>query len=72
LKQAVSESDSITESEKLDIAVDIESLKDQLAKLTPNKTVIGYLWSAIEKSVTLASFVEYVAKIKPLIGHLLP
>lgn len=72
LKQAVSESDSITEPQKLDIAVDIESLKDQLAKPTPNKTVIGHLWSAVEKSVTLARFIEYVAKVKPLIASLLP
>ena len=36
LKQAISESKSLPEGDKLDIAVDIESLKDQLAK--PHRT----------------------------------
>jgi len=71
LKQAVSICDSLSDNQKLDIAVDIESIKDQLAKSTPNKTIIGQLWSGIEKVVTVAGLVEIVTKIKPLIASLL-
>jgi len=72
LKKAVTESEEVAEPQKLEIAVDIESLKDQLAKPSPSKTIVGHLWSAIEKAVTAAGFIEYVAKIQPLIGSLLP
>jgi hypothetical protein len=47
--------------------VDIESIKDQLAKSTPNKSVIAKLWSGIEKAGTIASLTVAVSKIVPLI-----
>jgi len=71
LKQAVSESDSLSDNQKLDIAVDVESIKDQLAKSTPNKTIIKHLWSGIEKVVTAAGLVEFITKISPLITSLI-
>lgn len=71
LKQAVSECDSLSDNQKLDTAVDIESIKDQLAKSTPNKTIIKQLWSGIEKVVTAAGLVEFATKIQPLIASLL-
>lgn len=71
LKQAVSECDSLSDDQKLDIAVDLESIKDQLAKQTPNKTIIHQLWSGIEKVVTAAGLAEFVLKIAPLIAGLL-
>jgi len=71
LKQTVSGCDSLSDNQKLDIAVDIESIKDQLAKPTPNKTIIRQLWSGIEKVVTAAGLVEFVTKISPQIASLL-
>lgn len=37
-KSAIANSDSISEGKKLDLAVDVESIKDQLAKSQPNRT----------------------------------
>jgi len=70
LKDAISQSEALDDTEKLDIAVDIETLKDQLAKAVPDKTIVGHLWSSIEKAVTAAGFVTYTGKIAPLVGAL--
>ena len=72
LKQAVSGSPSLSDADKLDIAADIETLKDQLAKPQPNKTVIGALWGTIEKAAAVAGLVDYASRIAPLIYGLLP
>jgi len=71
LKRAVARS-SLDESQKLDISVDIESLKDQLAKAKPDKTMMGYLWARIQDVATLGGFTEAVQKVLPLISGLLP
>ncbi len=71
LKEAITESNAISDTEKLDIAVDIESMKDQLAKAQPNKTLVSPLWIAIKRAATAAGLVEQVSKIVPLITGLL-
>jgi hypothetical protein len=58
---------SLDEKQKFDVAVDIESLKDQLAKQNPDKTVLGRLWSGIERVSKLAGMVEAVHKVLPYI-----
>lgn len=71
LKKAVAAS-PLDESQKLDVSVDIESIKDQLAKAKPDKTIIGHLWSRIEDVATVGGFVAAVAKIAPFISQLIP
>ena len=65
-KQLVTES-RLPESQKLDMAADIESIKDQLAKKIPDKTIIGHIWSGLEKAATAARLVDAVERIRPLI-----
>lgn len=72
LKAEVTSSDQIDDAQKLDVVVDIESIKDQLAKSEPNKTIVGHLWSGIEKVVTSAGLVDVVTKVTPLVAGLLP
>jgi hypothetical protein len=71
LKQAVTLSRTLTETIKLETAVDIESLKDQLAKQQPNRQVVRTLWTSIQNAVTGADFIELLAKIGPAISGLL-
>jgi hypothetical protein len=71
LKGAVTSGSSLTESQKLEVAVDIESLKDQLVKPKPNRGVIAALWTSIQTTVTGLEFGEYVMRIGQLIGPLL-
>lgn len=71
LKRAIAESEFLPESQKLDLSVDIESIKDQLAKQHPNKTIIGHLWTGIERVVAGAGLIDLIGRIKPLIESLL-
>jgi len=71
LKKTVNESD-LDDSQKLDVTVDIESLKDQLAKSSPDKTMVGHLWQRIQEVATAGGFVNAVAQVTPLISGLLP
>ena len=70
IKKAIAQLENINDDEKLDLVVDIESIRDQLAKPQPNKTIINHLWSGIEKVLTAAGLVELVYKIVPLIAPL--
>lgn len=71
LKNAVANS-SLNDSQKLDISVDIENIKDQLVKANPDKTIIGHLWSSVKDIATVGGFVDTVVKVTPLIAGLLP
>jgi hypothetical protein len=71
LKKAVSESAIISDNEKLNVAVDIESVKDQLAKPTPNATVVRTLWGGIQATVTAAEFSHYMIKVGTMISGLI-
>jgi hypothetical protein len=71
LKHVVANS-SLDDSQKLDISVDIENIKDQLAKANPDKTIIGHLWSRVKDVATVGGFIDAVVKVTPLIAGLLP
>jgi hypothetical protein len=71
LKDAVTTDSNLDDAEKLDIAVDIESIKDQLAKPRPDSRVITHLWHGVKTAVTAGHFIELVMKISALIGPLL-
>lgn len=72
LEGSVSASDRLSDEDKLNITADIESLKNQLSKPKPDRTIVSKLWSGIEKAVWVAGLVEAVAKVvalvKPFIG----
>jgi len=68
LKNLIVASDDIEDIVKLDVTADIESLKDQLSKNVPNKTVIQSLWSQIEKVATVGGVVDLAQKITPIIA----
>jgi len=70
LKDAVTASEALTDDEKLDVSIDIETLKDQLAKASPDKTIVRRLWESIRNAVTAADVVAYTAKVAPSIAEL--
>ena len=71
LKGAVAAS-SLDDSQKLDISVDIESLKDQLVKSAPDKTIIGHIWKRVQDVAAVGGFADFVGKLGPMIAGLLP
>ena len=71
LKKAVADS-LLDDSQKLDITVDIESLRDQLVKANPDKTIMGHIWSRVRDVAAVGGFADAIQKIIPLISPLLP
>ena len=71
LKDAITSSSNISDEEKLNIIADIETIKDQLAKPSPNNTIITQLWNGIEKVVTGYGLVDLITKISPFIASLM-
>lgn len=72
LKQAITTSSNLGDADKLNLAVDVESIKDQLAKEEPNKTIIGHLWGGLEKVAVVAGVADAYQKVAPYIQALLP
>jgi len=71
LKQALLQSTSITEEQKLDIVADIDSIQSQLAKANPNRSVIRGAWEAVKGFDTVVGVAEKVGKVAALLAPLL-
>ena len=72
LKDTITRSNNLVETEKLNLAVDIESIKDQLVRPELNKTFIAYLWTGLEKVAILSGVAATYEKVASLIQGLLP
>jgi len=64
-RNAVTEAKELQDEVKLDIVTDIDSIQDQLAKPTPNKSVIQTLWSSIEKAAAVGTLADLAHKVAP-------
>jgi hypothetical protein len=70
-KQALLKSTEISETQKLDIVADIDSIQSQLAKEKPNRTIIQGAWEAMKKLDTVGGLADKVARIAGLLGPFL-
>jgi hypothetical protein len=70
LKDRITDSDA-PEDTKLDAAVNIETLKTQLAKHDPDKQVVQHLWSRISQAADVAGLAGFVITIEPMVRQLL-
>jgi hypothetical protein len=71
LKHALLESTFITETQKLDVVADIDSIQSQLAKAKPNRTVIQGAWDAIKKLDTVLGLGDKVSKVATFLAPFL-
>ncbi len=71
LKQALLQSTAITETQKLDVVADIDSIQSQLAKANPNRAVIESAWEAVKKLDTLLGLAGKVGKVAALLAPFL-
>lgn len=67
LKKAVIRG-ALSESQKLDAVADIDSIQSQLAKTSPNTTVIKGAWEGLKTLETVVGLTEKVAKVAALIA----
>lgn len=72
LRDQLVASDRLSDVQKLDAAVDIETIKDQLAKTNPDPVVTGTLWARVEQAAAVAGLAELALSaghlIAPLVG----
>jgi hypothetical protein len=71
LKAEISTCSALGEKEKLDLASDIETVKDQLVKDNPDKSIVGRLWMGIDRAASLAGLADTVHKVWPHIKLLI-
>ena len=67
LKQAVATSGALSDSQKLDVAADIETIKDQLAKPRPNVGVLRQLWTGLNSLATLDGVAGAYDRVQALV-----
>lgn len=71
LKQALLQSTSIAEAQKLDAVADIDSIQSQLSKASPNRTVIQGAWETVKKLDTVLGLADKVGKVAMFLGPFL-
>lgn len=71
LKDAVTNSPQLSDDQKLEVAADIETIKDQLVKAEPNREVVAQLWPRIEKTAALAGLAKLAFEFGQLAQQLL-
>ena len=71
LKEVITANQVLEESQKLNFAVDVESIRDQLAKPEPSRGVIRHLWGALENLATVEGLAAAVTRVHELLSPLL-
>jgi hypothetical protein len=72
LRQAIKASSRLDETQKVELVVDVDTLQTQLAKPTPNQTLVGQLWEGVNRAASVAGLAEAAAKVAGFIAGVLP
>jgi hypothetical protein len=71
LSEAVRGSAQLSDKEKLDYVTEIETIKDQLAKQSPDKSIIRLAWEKLKPLATVSGVMSFFKQVAELIGRLL-
>jgi len=71
LSEVVRTSDQFTDEEKLNYVKDMETIKDQLAKPSPDKNIIKLAWEKLKPLATISGIVTFFKYVAQAIGGLL-
>ncbi len=71
LRKAIKESDNISETQKLELVVDVDTLQTQLARPTPNRDLVSRVWEGINRAASVAGLAEAAAKVAGFLAPLL-
>jgi LysM repeat protein len=63
LKESVKHSRELNEESKFEIVSDIETIQGQLAKSSPNKSVVSTMWDSIEKASAVGGLMDLTHKV---------
>ncbi len=71
LRKAIKESDNISETQKLELVVDVDTLQTQLARPTPNRDLVSRVWEGINRAASVAGLADAAAKVAGFLAPLL-
>lgn len=71
LRKAIKSSADLDESQKMELVVDVDTLQAQLARPTPNRSIVGQLWENINRAASLIGLMEAAAKVGSFISGIL-
>lgn len=71
LSEEIQKSDEFSDEEKLNYIAEINTIKSQLSKTTPDKSIITRAWGKLKSLATIASIANLLEKIHVLIKMLL-
>jgi hypothetical protein len=70
LRDAITQSEA-SDSQKMDLVADIETIQSQLAKPEPNRGIVKAAWETVKGAATINSCVTLVQKVSGLIAGFL-
>lgn len=71
LRQALKHSDELDDKQKVEVIVDVDTLQAQLARTTPDRTIVERLWENINRAASIAGLAQAAAQVAPWITRLL-
>ena len=71
LDKAIAETRELTDLQKLDAAADLSTIRMQIAKQQPSKTIIETAWESLEGIATIATLVDAAHRVGVLIAGFL-
>jgi hypothetical protein len=71
LRKAVKESENLDATQKMELVVDVDTLQAQLARPTPNRSLVSQIWEGINRAASVAGLADAAAKVAPFLIGLL-
>jgi len=71
LSEVVRNSTQLSDEEKLNYAKDIDTIKDQLSKPSPDKKIIKLAWEKLKTLATVSGIISFFKQVAELIGSLI-
>lgn len=71
LSEVVRNSAQLSDEAKLNYVKDIETIKEQLSKTTPDKNIIKLAWEKLKPLATVSGIVTFFKQVAELVGSLL-
>lgn len=70
-RQAVKDSSNLDATQKMELVVDVDTLQAQLARPTPDRTLIERIWEGINRAASVVGLADAAAKVAPFLTSLL-
>ncbi len=71
LNSEVGKSGTLNDEQKLEFQSEIDTIKSQLAKKAPNKSIIGQAWAALSALATVDGVMDFYKTVAPLVDPFL-